>query len=524
MHSLTLWSLSCLLWTAAPDTAVVCDAQLRPTMEKWVEYRQRQGHRMVWIDSAADPHLIRQRIIQRAKQTPLRYVLLVGDHRGPFVVPAFHAPARVILDWGSETTIATDMPYGDLDGDQIPELAVGRFCVDNATQLRWQIEKTIAFEQTPGTWRRNLHFIAGVSGISPLVDQAIETAVKRLLTQSIPNDFQTTMTRANWRSPFCPDPRQITETTLTRLNEGGLFWVYMGHGHWNHLDWLQAPKDRYLILAKEDVVRANYRQAPAIAVFLSCYAGAMDAEESIVEELVRAPRGPVAAIAASRVSMPYGISIFSTGLMDGYFRNRSPTLGAAFLSGQQRLASKQLPARIRWIKWLAKVASPKPELLDAEQAEHLRLFNLFGDPLLRLPLAESAELVAVKTISADAPLSVAITVPFAGKGRLILTKPLDQLPGPAKARKVYPQTEADFRKFSAEYRRVNDRILHERSIEFPKAGTYQLEPAFTIPKSVNGKCQLVLYLENPQGQFATATSAIVVKSFADDSHPQPQAP
>jgi hypothetical protein len=171
-----------------------------------------------------------------------------------------------------------------------------------------------------------------MGGFGPVVDSMIEATAKKFITDCVPASYRTTMTYGSWRSPYCPDPRLFRLTTLERLNEGCLLWVYMGHGQRQHLDWLRMPGAALPILDRTDVPRMNATQGAPIAVFLSCYTAAFDQEEDcLAEEMLRQEGAPVAIVGGSRVTMPYGMAVLSSAMADELFQQRRLTLGEVLL-------------------------------------------------------------------------------------------------------------------------------------------------------------------------------------------------
>ena len=141
--------------------------------------------------------------------------------------------AKVNVLFGSEPEIATDNTFADLDGDGLPELAIGRLPADSKAEVERFVARVIEYEQdnSPNQqWRRNVNFVAGVGGFGGVIDNVIEQTTKQIITDLVPCDCQTSMTFGCWRSPYCPDPRRFSETAIRRFNEGCLFWVYIGHG------------------------------------------------------------------------------------------------------------------------------------------------------------------------------------------------------------------------------------------------------------------------------------------------------
>src|SRR5262249_50272186 len=147
------------------------------------------------------------------------------------LTPTFYVPSKVTRYWGDPADIASDNPYADLDGDGIPELAIGRLTARTPAELQVMLNKILAYEDSRdfGPWRTRINFVAGEGGFGSVVDGLIETAAQRLIT-TLPATYEPTMTSACWRSNFCPGPSDFHSCCLNRLNEGCLFWVFMGHG------------------------------------------------------------------------------------------------------------------------------------------------------------------------------------------------------------------------------------------------------------------------------------------------------
>ncbi len=268
---------------AAPDaldTVVLCPAQFREALTPWIEYRELQGHRILVLDGLQPARVLQSQIRQLVAKHPVRHVVIVGDAEPAMVtdpdlrarcVPTFYGEARVNPKWGSEPLIATDNPYGDLDDDHVPELAVGRIPCDTSEELSGFVQKVIRYETSlsSGIWRRRINLVAGMGGFGPLADAAIETAAKKFLTDMIPPEYVTTMTYGSWRSPFCPDPRCFRDAWLQHVNSGGLFLVYMGHGSPERLSQLSIGDSVVPVLEPADVSLCQSMIGPPIAVLLS---------------------------------------------------------------------------------------------------------------------------------------------------------------------------------------------------------------------------------------------------------------
>ena len=234
------------------DTAVVCPAEFRAALQPWIEHRRAQGHRIAIISNLHSPDELRSALRRIAAGGRLRYLLLVGDADPRLYtddamrrrsVPGDYTKAVVNLRFGSTDEIATDNTYADLDGDRVPDIAVGRLPCDTADELAAMVDKILAYERSAdfGPWRRSVHVVAGLGGFGAVADAALEAAAKSLLSEGIAAPYSTTMTYGSWQSPYCPDPRDFNRVTLGRLNEGSLFWVYIGHGQPWMCDEVRVP-------------------------------------------------------------------------------------------------------------------------------------------------------------------------------------------------------------------------------------------------------------------------------------------
>ncbi len=502
--ALALLQLGAAQVTAA-DTIVVCPASFRQALAPWLEFRQAQGHRIAIVPTAAAAAQVKAKIDSLAKSELPKFIVLVGDvppannASRAEGVPTFNPSAKIIRLLGHDTDIASDAPYADFDGDGLPDAAIGRLTVDSEQDLAIVVRKILAYERSPKaeSWLRRINFVAGVGGFSPLADAALEQCAKKFITEKIPAAFRTTMTYASWSSPFCPDPRRFQQTVLQRLNEGSLFWVYIGHGQQRGLDWVRTPDNQYYpILACRDVGKLQCPQGPPIALFLACYTGAFDQlEDCLAEDLLRTPGAPVAVLSGSRVTMPYAMAVMGTEMLRECFVQRRPTIGEVLWHAKRSLvAGKRDDPESKALDFLAAILNLHSDLA-AERAEHVLLFNLIGDPLLRIPHPAAVKVDIAKNAAPGGDLQVAGHCEFDGQATVELVVRRDRFATMPPSRPKFVAADAELTAFQSAYRRANDRTL--ATVTAPVvAGAFQTN--LRVPDSAQGACHVRVMVQSQQ--------------------------
>ncbi len=476
--------ISAVATDAAPDTVVVCPAEFRTSLGPWLEFRRGQGHVVEVVSNSGTPEEIRERIRAAAKPGKLRFVLLVGAANPRMLsdaavrrrsVPTHLERAKVVDRWGPESEIATDNWYADLDGDGAPGLAIGRLPVESADELSAVVKKILAYDKTPDfhRWRSRINFVAGASGFDPMVDALLDSTARRLISTGVPPAYETDFTYANWRSAFCPDPRTIHETMMDRLNEGCLFWVYIGHGQRTGIARLRLPSGNVRCLDCDDAAGLHCTAGPPIALFLACYTGAYDSPvRCLADELLRSPGGPIAVIGGSRTTMPYAMTVFGSEMIDQCFKYHAATIGEAMMGAKRRMVGvgvKQWDSRRLLMDALAKAASPKGSDLDGERADHLHLFNLIGDPLVALRFPRDLELTVERSKTGD-QLNVTGRSPCDGRCTIELVAEDDDA-ATTQPRREYDSSDEALKAYRRSYVLMNHPPLATTEI-VTKAGTF----------------------------------------------------
>jgi hypothetical protein len=250
-----------------------------------------------------------------------------------------------------------------------------------------------------------------------------------------------------------------------------------------------------------------------IAVMLACYTAAFDQpRDCLGEELLRTPGGPVAVYGGSRVTMPYAMAVMGMSMMEEYFERRPATLGEAILAAKRRMMQRvddQDPlknANRLLLDGLASIMSPSRELLEEERREHLHLFNLLGDPMLRLAHPHEITMAAPKEAEPGQTLQIAGSSELAGRGVLELVCRRDQFKSPPPVRERFDPTDKGLAALHDVYLAANDRTWARWGLNLP-GGQFSTEIA--IPPQCRGPCHVRLLVADGKSHALGATSIYI---------------
>ncbi|NND96244.1 MAG: peptidase C25 [Pirellulaceae bacterium] len=422
---------------SAADVIAVCPEKFRESLQPWLLHRRSEGIEVAVVDSTPDAQSLSEAIGGQSNDQT-KYVVLVGDapvigNRGDKTrqVPSHYLKTTVTSNWGSTPTLASDLPFGDFNGDQVPDAVVGRLPVQRAGELDQLIQRIIAYEQSDdfGLWRSQVQLIGGIGGFGAMADAAIESVTRTVVTSVLPTETKTSVAYASPGHLFYPKGESFTDAIVDQYAQGSRFWVYAGHGRVTALDRVPQTRDGVPVLDHQSISRLSRpaKSAP-IALMLACYTGAIDAaDDSLGERMMLFDGGPIAVFAGSRVTMPYGNTTAAVGLIKGVYEEKLPRLGDAWLSALKQMhaddPNDKSTSRMM-IDALATMVSPAGTKLVDERHEHMGLYNLFGDPLLRLHPPENAELNVATGFAPGQPIVVDVHSPIDGELTVSIDRPL----------------------------------------------------------------------------------------------------
>lgn len=211
----------------------------------------------------------------------------------------------------------------------------------------------------------------------------------------------------------------------------------------------------------------------------------------------------MAVLASSRVSMPYGNTAFGAELMRSYFTDRNSTLGEVVLQAKRRLLKRESsdPHR-KMVENIAALFLPNQADRDRERFEHAQMYNLLGDPLLRLKHPEDLELAAPPSTAAGGMIRIAGKTPCSGTLRCEWTLPNDARLANGTVRREL-RNDPDAEKHQTEqYESANATVLSTSSID---VGTGPFSEEVAVPELLPGRYVLRVHLAELDDWASSAT-------------------
>lgn len=305
-----------------------------------------------------------------------RFLLLAGDAEA---VPTFRRDSEYKSDlFPGDADLATDHFFGAI---------AGRFPADTADELKAMVEKTIEYETAlaPGPWQKKIAFITGQGGFGQLIDTLLEAQFTAVVTRQIPPEYDVEVAYAKPDSKYSFFPPKFSQNAARILNEGALFYVYVGHGHRTNFDEIHYKGEFYPIFGPKEVEKIDVQGGLPIMVVIACYTGEYDSGvgDSIGEQIFKRRRGPAAFVGGSRITQPYGNALLSYKLVEQVFHAKAPTIGEALWEAKARVVERD-PSDLRKQADAMAAMIQGPQNLERMRKDVILHYNLLGDPALVL--------------------------------------------------------------------------------------------------------------------------------------------
>ncbi|MFO0933742.1 MAG: C25 family cysteine peptidase [Planctomycetota bacterium] len=353
--------------------------------------------------------------IRRLALAGPRYVVLVGDadrdRATPDTIPTRYA--RTVYNGAT----ATDRPYVTDDGGAV-RASIGRLPFADPAALDAYVTRVIRAETTPPTdaTRRAVRFVTSEGRFGPQIDALLENLFKEIVATHIPAVYDVSVTFARAMSDYGWPAAQFNDKVLDDLNEGSLFFTYVGHGWWNGFDDLRVDGKRYPILKNQHVDRVAIRGTPPAMFVIACTTALYDDPEvrSVGERLLDRPLGPLAYGGATRVCHPAWNSVMGRELAREMFLGDGRRLGdliaAAVTSALGPIPEKDVMRRVIEFGAATMLKGAKVDLSHLKP-EGASMYVLLGDPALALPIPVPDLAVTATRVAEGVELSVAGPLP-----------------------------------------------------------------------------------------------------------------
>jgi hypothetical protein len=485
MALLTVLLAGSALALPGPDLLILTPGDLAPAAERLAKARRAEGLgvRVERVDGLVrggrlDPRVVKALVaLCRTESGGVsRYLLLMGDvpapgdPRGLVRIPAKVLPAEYADErWAYPKELLSDIWYGMLDADLVPELSVGRLPADDLDEANALVDRVLAYERSRdfGAWRKSLEIVAGTAGFGKLADSLIEGTFRRYVSTLIDPAFDVRIVWANPESPFGYVPRLFAEKVLQRFNAGSLVATYVGHGRPHDFASFTWRGKRYPIFGLREARRIEVKRGAPIVVLLACSTGWIDhrRRDCISEVMIKRPGGPIAVFSSTRISQPYADGIVGRELIRHLLSADRVRLGDVLQEVRKALANPS-GADQKMIDAMASLIM-RPETLAPCREDHIHLYNLLGDPTMvvgvprgkvALRAPENASLGETIEIrgTLDRELRGTATVTLEGKRGQIL-RPLVPTEG--------LEGEALDRALATNWKRANDPVLARVEVE-----------------------------------------------------------
>ncbi|WP_334142065.1 C25 family cysteine peptidase [Rhabdothermincola sp.] len=322
------------------DYLVITHAGLTSSLEPLVQFHQSQGRRVKVVDVAdiyqaygygmVDAKAIDTYVAEAKRALGVRWVLLAGadnydyrdfDRDGSFsLVPSPYGPVGL----GGVNFAPLDAAYADVDGDGIPDLALGRLPARTPQEMQAMVAKTVAYASSAGARRSAL-----------LVSDQVDGFDLAGLNDELAGRLSGwTITRADIARGGVSSARQAL---LGGLAQGPALTSYIGHSGVREL----GPAGFF---ASRDVTATGPAGAPTAAVLYGCWNAyyVLPSADTLAHRLLTQSGSGGAAAVLGAVTLTSATSdVIFARLMTDRLAAGGSTFGEAVLSAKRGLASSQ---------------------------------------------------------------------------------------------------------------------------------------------------------------------------------------
>jgi hypothetical protein len=205
--------------------------------------------------------------------------------------------------------------------------------------------------------------------------------------------------------------------------------------------------------------------------------------------------------------MPYAMCVLISEMMTECFVQRRETIGEVLLRAKRSLAAPQPnSARAKVMEAVAVLVSPSGMNPIEERREHLHLFNLIGDPLLRLPHSHAVNIEAPRVAKAGETIAVSGACDIDGPCTVELVVRRDRFRFAPPVRSRFDGRADALAAYDTVYRRANDARLATVEVR-PASGRF--EARLAIPADAQGACHVRAFVRGAGASALGSTDVLV---------------
>ena len=357
---------------------------LASAVKPLAQRRQAQGFEAVISTEPVD------RAVAGLKRKPAM-ILLVGDDRKGKASEGSNVPARRIkfYGWqgGQKEQFASDMAWGDLSGDSIADVPVGRLPARTPDDVKRLVDKIIRYEEQPPTLDDlTLPFWAGEARYGDASEWIASRGLLPYVRGSAPLWASPWIICGNTESMFCGWPPDEPALFERQIAKGGLLAVMIGHGDVGEFCSMDFLPDRIGYYVRHAQKLRGDRVAPP-TVIIACYCGDFtDDKPCLAEAMVQAEGGPVAVVASTGESHPL-TNFFTTQCLLQQLSGEQRLLGPLWMAVQQAARTARNPLAETLLRSVEGDHGERLELSELRTNQAL-MYAILGDPATRLHLPD----------------------------------------------------------------------------------------------------------------------------------------
>jgi hypothetical protein len=206
--------------------------------------------------------------------------------------------------------------------------------------------------------------------------------------------------------------------------------------------------------------------------------------------------------------MPYAMSFLGREAMRECFENRRESVGELLVNAKRNIVSGYSSPFWSATNALTASISPLSFQPKEERREHLQLFNLFGDPTMKLQIPETVKIMAPAVAAPGKTMHVSGQSPIDGEAEIELVVRRDRFRKQVAERPRYEAGPNASKAFEAAYREANDPRLVSKKISV-RNGRFETDLA--VPVDASGLCHVRVFLSGADG-FALGASDVSIQN------------